>query len=125
MIVTQVLLLLAITYALITVLFIISPVAGIIFLIMIPIAGIVFIHKCRKDEFEELKGLIAHNLSISQEEMLFDVERMKKSFLGWEKLYVFTSKGEFEVNIHRDDGEWVGIDLISISHVDYMKELNY
>lgn len=49
----------------------------------------------------------------------------QKIFLRMEKTICFTSKGEFEVNIHRDNGEWVGIDLISISNVDYMKELNY
>ncbi|AFV21685.1 MULTISPECIES: hypothetical protein [Bacillus] len=102
-----------------------SPIIGIIFLIMLLIGIVVFSHYIRKEELTELKEVIAHNLSISQKEILFDVERTRKSFLGWRKLYVFTSKGEFEVNIHRDNGEWVGIDLISISNVDYMKELNY
>lgn len=125
MIVTQVLILLATAFLFITVLSIISPVAGIIFFIMMPIAGFIFIHENRKDEFKELKGVIAHNLSISQEEILFDVERMQKSLLGWEKLYIFTSMGEFEVNVHRDNGGWIGIDLTPISNVDYMKELNY
>ncbi|MEI5554485.1 hypothetical protein V7S50_10880 [Bacillus sp. CCNWLW194] len=110
---------------LIIAIFRLSPIIGIIFLIMLLIGIVVFSHYIRKEELTELKEVIAHNLSISQKEILFDVERTKKSFLGWKKLYVFTSKGEFEVNIHRDNGEWVGIDLISISNVDYMKELNY
>ncbi|HDR7922389.1 hypothetical protein [Bacillus paranthracis] len=121
----EILMVLGLTVGLIIAIFRLSPIIGIIFLIMLLIGIVVFSHYIRKEELTELKGVIAHNLSISQEEMLFDVERMKKSFLGWKKLYVFTSKGEFEVNIHRDNGEWVGIDLISISNVNYMKELNY
>ncbi|MED0951544.1 hypothetical protein P4T70_26150 [Bacillus mobilis] len=121
----EILMVLGLTVGLIIAVFRLSPIIGIIFLIMLLIGIVVFSHYIRKEELTELKGVIAHNLSISQEEMLFDVERMKKSFLGWKKLYVFTSKGEFEVNIHRDNGEWVGIDLISISNVNYMKELNY
>ncbi|MCU5282542.1 hypothetical protein OCA22_29785 [Bacillus cereus] len=125
MIVTQVLILLAIAYALITFLFTISPMAGIIFLITMPIIVGMLMHKCRKEELKELKGVVATNLSISQEEILFDVGRLKKSLFGWEKLHVFTSRGEFEIKVHRDDGEWSGIELIPISNVDYMKELNY
>ncbi|MEC3269857.1 hypothetical protein [Bacillus thuringiensis] len=121
----EILMVLGLTVGLIVAIFRLSPIVGIVFLIMLLIGIVVFSHYIRKEELTELKGVIAHNLSISQEEMLFDVERMKKSFLGWKKLYVFTSKGEFEVNIHRDNGEWVGIDLISISNVNYTKELNY
>lgn len=125
MIMTEVLILFAMTFGLITALFITSPIVGIIFLIMIPIVGVISLHKCRKEELKELKGVIATNLSISQEEILFDVGRLKKSLCGWKKLYVFTSKGEFEIKVHRDEGEWSGIDLIPISNVNYMKELNY
>ncbi|WP_283747881.1 hypothetical protein [Bacillus thuringiensis] len=123
--VAEILMVLGLTVGLIIAIFRLSSIIGLIFLIMLLIGIFVFSHYIRKEELTELKGVIAHNLSISQEEILFDVERMKKSFLGWKKIYVFTSKGEFEVNIHRDNGEWVGIDLISISNVNYMKELNY
>ncbi|MES5837834.1 hypothetical protein [Bacillus cereus group sp. MG11] len=123
--IAEILMVFGLIVGLIIAIFRLSPLIGIIFLIMLLIGIVVFSHYIRKEELTELKEVIAHNLSISQKEILFDVERTKKSFLGWKKLYVFTSKGEFEVNIHRDNGEWVGIDLISISNVDYMKELNY
>ncbi|MDX5808434.1 MULTISPECIES: hypothetical protein [Bacillus] len=123
--IAEILMVFGLIVGLIIAIFRLSPIIGIIFLIMLLIGIVVFSHYIRKEELTELKEVIAHNLSISQKEILFDVERTKKSFLGWKKLYVFTSKGEFEVNIHRDNGEWVGIDLISISNVDYMKELNY
>lgn len=102
-----------------------SPIVGIIFLIVMLIVLCLCIYAFRKKELKELKGVIATNLSISQEEILFDVGRLKKSLWGWKKLYVFTSKGEFEVKVHRNEGEWSGVELIPISNVDYMKELNY
>lgn len=55
---------------------------------MLLIGIVVFSHYIRKEELTELKEVIAHNLSISQKEILFDVERTRKSFLGWRKLYV-------------------------------------
>ncbi|WP_242249066.1 hypothetical protein [Bacillus cereus group sp. BfR-BA-01328] len=123
--IAEILMVFGLTVGLIVFAFSLSPILGFFFLIMLLIGIVVFSYYIRKEEFTELKEVIAHNLSISQGEILFDVERTKKSFLGWKKLYVFTSKGEFEVKIHRDNGEWVGIDLTPISNVDYMKELNY
>lgn len=72
----------------------------------------------------DLKESISNRLKISLNDILFDFNKKNTPYLKPGNYTVFTPKGEFLLELHSKPHNFYSIELIQISDVNFIDELN-
>lgn len=71
-----------------------------------------------------VKESISNRLDISADEILFDFNKKNLNHLRFGNYRIFTPKGEFLLELHSKPHNFYSIELIQISDVNFIDELN-